>query len=253
MMTRALLCLMLAIGIGRSCAETAVPPHRTYGPWRSGKIQGGGYLQHVVFCHSDSKRMYMTSDVGGAFRSDDGGQTWRMIHAGLPADGKSYEIRGLVADPKDADRIHLCTNQGVYLSVDGGIRWKQVLDAAFWGNGWYRGEGRVLVRDPDNPALLYAASIGDGVFRSSDAGESWIKLGPEKVMPSDLCIDRSSPKRLWLCARPYKDWKWKEAKVELKSGLYRSLDGGNSWELLSESTPSEIVQDPHDAGILWGH
>ncbi|GMV82750.1 MAG: hypothetical protein AMXMBFR7_39340 [Planctomycetota bacterium] len=175
-----------------------------------------------------------------------------MIHAGLPADGKSYEIRGLVADPKDADRIHLCTNQGVYLSVDGGIRWKQVLEAAFWGNGWYRGEGRVLVRDPDHPALLYAASIGDGVFRSSDAGESWIKLGPEKVMPSDLCIDRSSPKRLWLCARPYKDWKWKEAKIELKSGLYRSLDGGNSWELLSESTPSEIVQDPHDAGILWG-
>ncbi len=72
----ALLVLSLA------CPASAAPPK--YGPWQSCRIGGGGFLQHVVFCPSDAKRIYLTSDVGGLYRSDDRGVTWRMLHAGCP-------------------------------------------------------------------------------------------------------------------------------------------------------------------------
>src|SRR4051812_33187501 len=68
---RLVVVLPLAAALG--AADGDVPAHRRYGAWRSGAIGGGGYLQHVVWAPGDARRMYLTSDVGGCFRSDDAG------------------------------------------------------------------------------------------------------------------------------------------------------------------------------------
>ena len=136
-------------------------PPAQYGAWRSCRIGGGGYAQNVVLCPSDPKRCYAYIDVGGIFRSDDGGQTWRMLHGSLPAPGGIYETRGLSVDPRNADVILVAIGSqwaigptGVYRSTDGGNDLAEDTGRLFMGNGEDRWAGFLLTRDPKDPTPL---------------------------------------------------------------------------------------------------
>jgi photosystem II stability/assembly factor-like uncharacterized protein len=72
-------------------------------------LGGGGYIQNVVPCPSNPKRFYSYVDVGGVYRSDDGGQNWRMLHGALPPTSGTYEVRGLLVDPRDENRVLIAT------------------------------------------------------------------------------------------------------------------------------------------------
>ena len=61
-----------------------IPAYRTHGPWHSSVISGGGYIINIVPSEMNPNRLYTYSDVGGAFRSEDNGESWRMISGGLP-------------------------------------------------------------------------------------------------------------------------------------------------------------------------
>ena len=124
---------------------------------------------------------------------------------------------------------------------------KKTLSARFVGNGGSRWTGRVLTRSPQNPDVLWCASVGDGVFKSLDNGATWIKSGGEALYPNDLTLDRANPNRLWLSTGG-----GKVKGKDYKSGFYRSDDGGASWQPIEGATPSEIVQDPKDANLIYG-
>ncbi|HEY9249050.1 MAG TPA: hypothetical protein VIO38_07960, partial [Rariglobus sp.] len=98
------------------CLSAGTPEHRVYGSWNSSVIGGGGFLQHAVFAPSDPRRLYLSSDVGGLFRSDDNGATWHMLHGSLPADAGNYSVRGVLVDPRNADRVTIATDTGVWRS-----------------------------------------------------------------------------------------------------------------------------------------
>ena len=236
-------------------ARPAAPA--SYGRWRSCKIGGGGYIQNVVLCPTNPNRAYAYVDVGGIYRSDDGGRRWRMLHANLPPQPTSHNVRSLVVDPRDDDRVIAAVGDpwveplGVFVSQDGGETWRRTLKAPFFGNGEYRWSGLVLARRPDNPDVLLAATIQEGVWRSKDSGETWQECGAKDLYPSDLKFDRADPDRVWLCAQNYEGWLYGEHR-EWKGGLYRSEDGGLNWSKIAERSPSEILQDPVDAGILYG-
>src|SRR5690554_5867847 len=86
----------------------SAPSSQAYGPWRASRIGGGGWVQHVVPCLSLPTRYYAYVDMAGVYRSDDAGRTWRSMNAGLPsASLAGYEIRGLIVDPRDADKLLL--------------------------------------------------------------------------------------------------------------------------------------------------
>ena len=223
--------------------------YRRYGDWVSGRIGGGGYLQHIVWSPADHGRLYMSTDVGGCYRSDDGGRSWAMLHGALPPAQAAYQVRGVLAHPKSRDTaLFACGNgwggHGVYRTTDGGKTFAKTLSADFDGNGDTRSAGPVIVSDPSRPTTVYVAAIGSGVHRSDDFGATWAKLGLDGVYPQDLVVDRTDARRLWVVGA-----KWKDGKA---SGLFLSEDGGRGWKMICADAPSEFVQDPKEAGRLHG-
>ncbi|MBC2602223.1 WD40/YVTN/BNR-like repeat-containing protein [Puniceicoccus vermicola] len=233
-----------------------------YGHWRSSKIGGGGYLLNVIPNRVDPDRLYAHSDVGGIFRSDDGGRNWYMIHINYHPQSLDC-VRDLLVDPENPDFLIAAVGdqwmpqQGIFKSTDGGGTWEKVLDTQVFGNGPNRSTGRILQRSPADENLIYAAPGWDGIFVSPDAGDNWIGLGLDKVYVNDLKIDRSNPNRLFLCAAASKmsnitSWKGKRQYSKLDGGLYRSEDAGMNWEKLSDDSPIEIVQSPVDPQVWFG-
>ena len=239
-----LLLLALTLAAPASAGNTT---HRRYGAWNSTPIGGGGYLQQVHFCPTDPDRLYLTSDVGGFFRSDDRGRTWRMLHGQLPDDSGASYCRGLWVDPRDADRFLVAVDHGLYLSTDGGTHFERVLDQQFHGNSPSRNHGLILVASPDDPDLLLAAADRDGVFRSADGGRTWTRHGPQRSwFPSALAFDPAHPGRVWLAIGGWKD------DDTRASGLWRSDDNGVGWQHVADTSPTEILPHPRHAGVLLG-
>ena len=230
----------------------------TYGQWHSSYIGGGGYIINVVQT-SDPKIVYAQPDVCGAYRSDDGGQSWRMIHGTLPAVRGNQGVRGMVSDPRDPNFVAMAVGDqwapklGVFVSTDGGKSWSKTLDALFFGNGPGRYNGKTLVRDPSSVNRLIAATNGDGVFESLDNGQTWKNLGLKDLYPSHVQFDRANPRRTWVCAENFNQWIGDTGQQQSwKSAFYRSDDGGKNWTKLADESPNEMVQDPKAATRFYG-
>ncbi len=206
-------------------------------------------MQQVVFAPSDPQRLYLSSDVGGCWRSDDGGATWHMLHGALPAEGSSYSIRGIVVDPRDADTVLIAADSGVWRSSDAGRSWQRSLAARWHGNGDYRGDGRILVIDHADPDTIFAAAIASGVHISHDGGKTWTPSGAEGLFPIDLHQDVGNPRRWWLAAGRAKTWIDGQER-ELPGGFFRSEDGGASWQKISDYPIGELIQRPADPTSL---
>lgn len=221
-----------------------------YGSWRSSAIGGGGYVQQVVLAPSDPRRCYTYVDVGGAYRSDDGGRSWRMIHGGLPADRHAYEVRGLAVDPRDADRVVLANGpgHGLYLSENGGRSWTLVRTASFHGNDQRRYAGAVLARDPADADHLLAGSADAGILLSLDGGRTW---GPDGDAGMGRIIDlqfHPAIRGLAFACTARQD----SRGVLHAGGFWRSADGGRTWSQAAPEGPSEIACDPLVVGRIYG-
>lgn len=226
-----------------------------YGDWRSSSIGGGGYTLGVVFTKSPSV-LYSYSDVGGAFRSDDGGKRWRMIHGTLEGAGSGTAyVRDISVDPRDENRITLvCGTQwgpqeGIFQSLDGGKSWVKRQAAFFYGNENFRWSGRAIARNPKNADEMLAFSGGDGVFKSNDGGVTWAKSGLEKLFPSDIQWSRDG-KTVLASAQPKTIWQ-NGVENNLGGGLFLSSDGGQTWAKSADNAPQEVIEDPQTEGKWW--
>ncbi len=158
------------------------------------------------------------------FMSRDYGQTWELANAGLPDTTMFY---GLSIDPRSdaASRTMYITVSGdVYRSADSGSTWQLAL-----ANGGLKSTSI----DAQNPDLVYAGGE-NGLWRSTDAGETWDEVGlPEmrgpfvgNFLPTEsgwegvfqVLADPTVPSRVYVAA-------FGEGK-----GLYRSDDAGATWE-----------------------
>jgi photosystem II stability/assembly factor-like uncharacterized protein len=173
----------------------------------------------------------------GVYRSTDAGRSW--VNIGLR---ETRHISRVVVHPTDPDTVYVAAlghvwgpnpERGVYRSRDGGKSWKRVL---FVDDHTGAAD---LAMDPTNSRVLYAAlwqayrapwsmesgGPGSGLYRSTDGGDSWRKLGgglPEGVV-GRIGVAASA-------ARPGRVWAIVEAA---EGGLFRSDDGGDSWERVS--------------------
>jgi hypothetical protein len=226
-----------------SLAERA---SRNYRRWESASFGGGGYIQNVMLCPSTPGRLYAYVDVGGVYRSDDIGGSWRMLHGGMPSGDGFYSVRGLWVDPNNPDRLALAVgnqwsaNRGIFLSRDGGETWEKRLDAPFLGNEQHRSCGTIFLALTDG--RLLAGSAGGGLFASRDAGETWTSEGFEGVNITDL--DAGPDGTIWVCAQPHR----MPDKREIRGGFFRQEAGG-VWEELPAG-PDELTLAPD--GTLIG-
>ncbi|MFQ5530401.1 MAG: hypothetical protein ACE5FP_08640 [Gemmatimonadota bacterium] len=77
------------------------------------------HVEAVTFDPHDASRLYAGVEIGGAYRSDDYGQTWVGVN-----DGVFDDIHDLVVDPRDGSRIFAATGGGLYVSTDRGADWR---------------------------------------------------------------------------------------------------------------------------------
>jgi len=172
----------------------------------------------------------------GIFRSDDAGQTW--VNTGLH---DSFHIGEIAVHPKDKNIVfvavlgHFWTpnkNRGLYQTTDGGQTWKQVL---------YINEktgANDVVISPSHPNVIYASMWENypglygkesGIYKSEDGGNNWERL--KGGFPDDpktgrigLAVSWSDPKKVYALVDNL------NKKDHLAAEVYKTLDGGNTWE-----------------------
>lgn len=150
---------------------------------------------------------------------------WRMI--GPFRGGRTVAVAGVPAQP-NIFYIGVC-NGGVWKTNDYGRTWKPIFDKEPTNS-----IGTIAVA-PSNPNIIFVGSgeglhrpdlsVGDGVYKSSDGGETWTHLGLRdgQQIPK-IAIDPKNPDRIFVAVlgHPYGPNK--------ERGIYRSLDGGNTFE-----------------------
>ncbi len=165
-------------------------------------------------------------------------------------------VLGVAGDPSSPMTFYQGTaGGGVWKTEDGGLNWFNVSDGYF-GTG---SVGAVAVA-PSNPTTLYVgmgeacirgnASHGDGVYRSDDAGESWRHLGlAETLQIARVRVHPSNPDLVYVAALG-DAWGPSEER-----GVYRSADGGATWEKIlyrDENTGAiDLVLDPNDPEVMY--
>ncbi|MBQ7666726.1 MAG: hypothetical protein IJS46_01885 [Kiritimatiellae bacterium] len=234
--------------------------------WRVLPCWGGGYVQNAVLCPSDPGRMYLYVDVGGPYRSDDAGKSWRPLHANMPVAMRERgfdEVRSLSVDPRDADSVVILaghggdTPGGFAVTRDGGATWAVKQDAFAYGNGPMRPEGFCLSRSPFDPDELVGGEDRSGIFVSRDNGETWTRTGPTGVCFTDIRHDATVPGRIYAAApriAPERMANWwilgESRKTPRGFGFFRSDDGARTWRRLSDESPSEIAQISGDTRLV---
>jgi len=211
---------------------------RNIGPYR------GGRSCAVAGVPGKPNLFYFGSTGGGVWRTKDGGQSWDNI-----SDGYFGGSIGAVAvseyDPnviyagggEKTVRGNVSFGYGVWKSMDAGKTWEQM------GLRGSRHIPRIRIH-PRNPELAYAAVLGDlyqpaeerGIYRTKDGGKNWerILFANADAGAVDLLLDPVNPRVLFAST-----WRVRRTPYSLESGgegsaLWRSADGGDSWEDLSK-------------------
>lgn len=156
------------------------------GEWR-GYAEHEAHVQTLACDPHDDRRMYAGVEIGGAYRTDDGGRSWRPINNGVYDD-----IHVLAVDPNDPGRIYAATGGGLYASGDRGTDWRPLegemgelycTDMALEDLGE---ETRVFVTAAANPPATWESGEGPGatIRRSNDGGATWTSLELRPLYPS---------------------------------------------------------------------
>ena len=182
--------------------------------WSPLAVPGTPSLRAIAMAPGDVHRLYV-GGIGGVWRSDDDGVTWRNINGvGLP----SNFIESLAVDPRDPDHVYAGTWRQVYRTRDGGETWTRIY------------QGMAIDRDifsltisPHDPDTVFAGTC-NFLYRSNDAGGSWNerRSGLETTHNRVHVIlhDPSDPNRVFAGTR---------------GALYKSVNGGASWEMIVPS------------------
>jgi photosystem II stability/assembly factor-like uncharacterized protein len=194
--------------------------------WQRVSPEGGDtYFYTIAFAPSDPNIVY----AGGysyLYRSEDGGQTWTVADTTLAA----RYMEALALHPQAPDTVWVGAQNYPY----GGV-YKRVGTGSTFALKPYGMEDTFvldLAQDPNNANVLYAATWGAGVFRSTDGGSTWT-MTPESVSYVYTIEAADGPTGTILYAGTfYSNW-----------GILRSYDQGTTWEEVSWSYPSYISFD----------
>jgi photosystem II stability/assembly factor-like uncharacterized protein len=216
---------------------------RSIGPFRGGRV-------NAVAGVPGQPTFYFGSVGGGVWKSTNAGRTWAPIFDSQPI----ASIGAIGIAPSNPDVIYVGTGEadmrsqisygnGMYKSTDAGKTW------AHLGLDGTRQIGRVMV-DPKNPDIVFVAALGHvyaanpdrGVFRSRDGGRTWQKVlfKNDNVGAIDLAIDPVNSNvvyaSLWNTRRP--PWSIYAPSYGPGSGLFKSIDGGTTWQPLTNGLPT---------------
>ena len=174
---------------------------------------------------------------GGLSQSPDGGETWTRIRAPLPTE---CNVRALAVYPDNPHCVLAGTDNGIYRSADNGANW-EILDSSMDGIQIWS-----IAVDPVDPDIIFAGTRPDA-FRSRDGGKHWEKLSLGVANPCPVGIPRTTN----VIVDPL-DHRTIWAGIEV-DGIYKSLDGGDTWVHLPDLGPDPFHGDIHGMALSIGH
>lgn len=203
-------------------------------------------------------RLYIGTEPGGLFQSDDGGDTFHLVtglwnHPSRKSwwfgGGRDYAgVCSLVLDPRDSNHLWAGISVGgVFESRDGGQSWEGrnkglVADFLPDPNSEFGHDPHFVVASPANPDVLWQQNHC-GIFRSTDGGQNWENIsqpGGPAYFGFAIAVDAHSPDTAWVV--PAVDAEFRLA-IDRALCVCRTEDGGKTWQTLRQGLPQGDCYD----------
>lgn len=236
--------------IAQTQAQTKVKlDHHTFGAIEArhiGPATMSGRIAALDAVQEDPRIIYVGAAAGGVWKSTNGGVQFKPVF-----DKHNQCIGALTIDQNHPDTIWVGTGEpwtrnsvsvgdGIYVSYDGGENWKH--------KGLKNTEriAKIIIH-PKDSSIIYVAALGHlwnaneerGLFKSTDGGETWNKIlyVDENTGCSDIALDYDNPDIMYAGM-----WDFRRKPYTFRSGgpgsaLYRSEDGGETWEKVENGIP----------------
>ncbi len=238
--------------------------------WRCIGPHRGGRVVAVAGDVSNPMIFYFGACAGGVWKTTDGGQYWRNVSDGF---FNTAAVGALAVSASDPNVIYAGTGEtsirgnvshgdGIYKSTDGGLNWRHM------GLTDTRHIGKIQIH-PHNPDIVYVAALGHafgpnserGVFRSLDGGSTWARVlyKSDRAGSHDVSMDVNNPRILYAAIWQAQRYPHKLESGGTECGLWRSMDGGESWQEISRrpGLPTGLLgkigvaASPAKAGRVW--
>jgi photosystem II stability/assembly factor-like uncharacterized protein len=180
---------------------------------------------------NDQSVIYTSTDF--AYRSNNSGGEWNRTDNGLPESGKLY------THPGNNDIVYCVTYSGVYKSENSGLMWDLQCENEFY----------TYYINPENPTERFAAS-SNILYKSNDGGDTWSELSSISGGPMgdgtivSLAFDSQRPERIFCGVQVF----W---SVDLFGATYKSDDYGITWTQVKDVTGNALAIDSNNPDIIY--
>jgi photosystem II stability/assembly factor-like uncharacterized protein len=208
----------------------------------------GGRISVIEGVNEDGKTIYIGTAGGGIWKTTNAGASFKPIF-----DKYCQSIGAIAIDQKNPKTIYAGTGEsnmrnsvsignGLYKSTDAGENWTKIgLDST-------EHISKIMI-DPKNSDIIYVAAPGPlwsdgsnrGLYKSTDAGKTWIKIFyiNEKTGCADIAVDPSNPEIIYATT-----WQFRRQPYSFNSGgpgsaIYKTMDGGKTWKELTKGLPAK--------------
>ncbi|HEX2343775.1 MAG TPA: hypothetical protein VHI98_25115 [Vicinamibacterales bacterium] len=222
--------------------------------WRNVGPHRGGRVTAIAGVRSKPCTFYMGATGGGVWKTESCGNLWTPVSDGEIATGSIGAIDVSESNPdvvyvgtgSAAIRSNVIIGRGMYKSTDAGKTWQ------FIGLRDAGQIGSVIVH-PSNPDIVWIAALGSpygpnaerGIFKTTDGGKTWKKtlFVNDDTGGRILAINYSNPNELY--AGMYRGrrlgWDIVSGGPATEGGIYKSTDGGDTWNKLSAGLPQKLI------------
>ncbi len=253
--------LCLGVLISKKSLGENKPDSTKNDPWKSETFNGlkfrsigpaktSGRVVDFAVDHTNQKTYYVAAASGGVWKTENAGITYEPL---FDSQG-SYSIGCVEIDPSNSNIVWVGSGEnnnqrsvaygdGVYKSEDGGKTWKNM----GLKNSEHIG---MIVIDPKNSNVVYVAAYGPlwsaggdrGIYKTTDGGKTWkqILFVSENTGFNEIHMDPRNSDLLYATAHQRRRQVFTYVNGGPESNLYRSNDGGQTWDTLSMGIPKDV-------------
>jgi photosystem II stability/assembly factor-like uncharacterized protein len=238
--------------------------YRNVGPTRGGRVTA------VAGTVAAPSTFYLGASGGGIWKTEDYGTSWNNVSDGYfstPSIGDIAVAQNdaniiYVGTGSDGLRSNVIAGKGMYKSIDGGATWQHIgLDDT--------GHIGAVEINPENHNVVYIAAIGQafnaneerGLYKTVDGGRNWeqVLYISDETGISDVEMLPGNPEIVFATAwkAERKPWTIISGGENEEGGLFKSVDGGASWDKITEGLPTgligkmDLALSPADSSIVY--